>query len=617
MGFLKDIIKVDKPKFSTYNCSHSSIDTYEIGDLNVGYFTLMSPGEIVKYKSNIIGKFDALKSPAYAHMRIKEYAFFVPINQIDHNFSEFIMNTKKENQTFIENGEKTTINRLNAPNIALEWLSIYCSQLSRVGSTVPTNSDQFTRSGFSNYNDRRYVSKLANQLGIPFHCVIPCYYDGDGVSEADRAAPSAYFQFYRDAIGISLDEGAYSVIPAFQTGHYLTYWDSTFFNSIPIDINIFRAYQHIWNCYFRDSRLQEPVDLYPDFFERAMPYNAGIDSWFMGFGSTGEERSQAFRRFIWNVCRMRKKSYQKDVFNTASTDPTLGASAMSLGSNIVELRKNSAMQRFLEKKALGGSRYADWLLMYFGVDANDYDVDMPIYLGMSTSPIGISEIKQTSQTTVDSVLGDRAGEANTYANNKGYTFRAPDYGYFMTLICIEPEISYFQGINRKIIKKDWSDYPFPEFAGIGMQTVYPCEVYTPICGDEHFSLGTYDSQSFGYSPRYYEWKQEPNRVQGQFENYLSYWHQSPNFLESFNYQKYVNLNKSFPLIGMGADLNAVVKSDGSSSDTSGTGSLSSSKPYYNNIFTVTSDNSFDHAQMNIYHQLSIRRAMPTNDMPHL
>lgn len=615
-NFLQNVT-IKKPKFSTFNLSHNSIDTYNIGDLNVGYATLMMPGEIVNYRSRILGKFSPLQSPAYAHMKLKEYAFFVPIQQIDHNFSEFIMNTKKQSKTYVENGQSVSSNYQYASSLSLTFFNLYTAQNTHIETY--NEASNYDRSASCTYLDRHYVSRLANQLGVPRHLTIPCYYDG-GVSDGTGIQPvkSRNLLMYENQIGASIgskvtfNQNPYTS-PDLLTNNtwrvYYKYLDDDTRNYLMIDINLFRAYQHIYNSYFRDSRLQDVVDLYPDYFSST------------SFNSASNAISPLdFNRLMWNLCRMRRKSYSKDMFNTASTDPTLGASAMSVGNTILDFRKNNAFQKFLEKKALGGSRYADYLLMYFGVTANDYDVDLPVYLGMSDQSVGISELLQTSQTTSSSsdpsVLGDRAGEANVYNANKGYQFRAPDYGYFMTIVVLEPSIAYYEGINRKLIKRDWADYPIPEFSQIGMQAIDPYELYVPYKASGH-QQPQFGGTSFGYAPRYYEWKHEPDRVQGDFATTLHYWHQNPS--RSFSplsiSAELMYLNRYFPEVGFGdmSSINSLV-------DTTGTWRLYGNqqmRQFYNNIFSVQDNLLSDHAQMSLNHNITMRRCLPANDMPQL
>jgi hypothetical protein len=61
------------------------------------------------------------------------------------------------------------------------------------------------------------------------------------------------------------------------------------------------------------------------------------------------------------------------------------------------------------------------------------------------------------------------------------------------------------------------DYFYPEFAHIGEQEILNQELY--VSGDPDI-----DNSTFGYIPRYAEYKYLPSRVAGDFNGNLDFWH---------------------------------------------------------------------------------------------
>jgi len=80
---------------------------------------------------------------------------------------------------------------------------------------------------------------------------------------------------------------------------------------------------------------------------------------------------------------------------------------------------------------------------------------------------------------------------------------------------VMPKTAYQQGIAKKFLKiNDRTEYYFEQFAHIGEQAVENQEVYA-------FTADATDT--FGYIPRYSEYKFENNRTAGDFKTTLDYW----------------------------------------------------------------------------------------------
>lgn len=183
--------------------------------------------------------------------------------------------------------------------------------------------------------------------------------------------------------------------------------------------------------------------------------------------------------------------------------------------NINDLREASAIQRFLEFNAVGGSRYKEQVAMHFGGRVADYRLNRPEFICGMKTPILSSQVLQQSETNSSSALGTQGGNlmASGVVKPRRYSFE--EHGLVMGLMSITPRSTYSQGVSRFALKRDKFDFFFPYFENLGEQEIYNAEL---------FAQGTpADLESFGYAPRYYEYKHRENEVHGYFKDQLSYW----------------------------------------------------------------------------------------------
>lgn len=186
------------------------------------------------------------------------------------------------------------------------------------------------------------------------------------------------------------------------------------------------------------------------------------------------------------------------------------------GPTIEEMRRTNAIQRWLEKNARYGRRYIEQIAAHFGVRVPDYRLDRSEYLGSNKAPISISEVLQQSQTTSDSPLGDFAGHAVGAGVSSMRPYRCDEHGYIIGILSFIPRASYGEGVPRQFIKDSYLDFAFPEFDRIGEQPIK----YEELDG---YSAAT-ALDTFGYVPRYWEYKRAFNRFCGEFRDNLAYWH---------------------------------------------------------------------------------------------
>lgn len=185
-------------------------------------------------------------------------------------------------------------------------------------------------------------------------------------------------------------------------------------------------------------------------------------------------------------------------------------------TTINELRRAYALQRWLEKNARGGTRYAEHILMHFGVKSSDARLQRPEYITGSKSPVMISEVLATATEATEEIpQGNMSGHAiSVNAGNYGSYF-CEEHGYIVGIMSVTPKPAYRQGIARHWQKiADATQHYWSDFAHIGEQEVLKTELY---------AYKEHAEPTFGYIPRYAEYKYEASRVCADFRGSLAFW----------------------------------------------------------------------------------------------
>ena len=203
-----------------------------------------------------------------------------------------------------------------------------------------------------------------------------------------------------------------------------------------------------------------------------------------------------------------------------------------MGVSINDLRTSNALQRWFERNARSGSRYIEQILSHFGVRSSDARLQRPQFLGGGRVPVSVSEVLQTSSTDETSPQPNMAGHGISASVNHGFTRYFEEHGYIIGIMSVMPRTGYQQGVPRDFRKFDNMDFYFPEFAHLGEQEIKNEELY----------LNQYDadnSGTFGYTPRYAEYKYSLNEAHGDFRGNMAFWHLNRIFTEK------PNLNTTF------------------------------------------------------------------------
>lgn len=189
-------------------------------------------------------------------------------------------------------------------------------------------------------------------------------------------------------------------------------------------------------------------------------------------------------------------------------------------ATINEVRLAFALQTFYEASARYGGRYTELLRGHFGVISPDSRLQRPEYIGGKRRHINMQQVLQTSATNDVSPQGNTAAFSLTVDFDKSFRYSAVEHGFIIGVCCIRTKQTYQYGLERFWSRNDMTDYYFPEFANIGEQ---------PVLNKEIYAQGTdQDDQVFGYQEAWAEYRQFNSRVSGAYRsNYaqsLDSWH---------------------------------------------------------------------------------------------
>jgi hypothetical protein len=382
----------------------------------------------------------------------------------------------------------------------------------------------------------------------------------------------------------------------------------------------FRAYQQVYNDYYRDQNFEDEVDYSSvanyaklryrkyekDYFTSALPWpqrnatpvGVPIDVNYLTQSRLIESASDNMTNSESYVHRGTISGSGGNVYaGSSSQNPArIENLETTLDFQINELRKASALQRWFEKQALGGHRYIETIYSHFGVKSSDRRLQRAEYLGGGKTPVLVSEVLNTSATSTPGgdyqPQGTMTGHGISSGQSTAFQTQCEEHGYIMGIMSIMPKPAYSQGVPRHFLRQEKFDYFWPELANLGEQEVKDVEIYvddtsitkTDATETVPSNQNAITLPTFGYQQRYAEYKYGQNTIHGDFRDTLDYWHMSRQFSSQ------PKLNELFHEV--------------SPEDDSIT-----------NVFAVTAK--VDTCWVQLYHDVKARRPMPYFANPSL
>lgn len=190
------------------------------------------------------------------------------------------------------------------------------------------------------------------------------------------------------------------------------------------------------------------------------------------------------------------------------------------GVTINDLRFAARLQQWMERNAITGIDYRQFILAHFGVAPADERLQKPLFLGSSINPLWISEVVQTSESGT-TAQGNLSGHGLTAGSNFVCRYSAKEFGWIIGVMVIKPTASYQQGVPRYLLYQNRYEYPFPEFMHLGEREIYKEELYAQ---DVNVDPDTHEPLIFGYTGMYNELRYNSDYVSGGLRDTFNYWH---------------------------------------------------------------------------------------------
>lgn len=340
-------------------------------------------------------------------------------------------------------------------------------------------------------------------------------------------------------------------------------------NSLP-----FRAYAKVWNEWFRDENLQQPVTQsmddtttagvntgtnlsdaeagglplkvckYKDYFTSCLPSpqkaaepvtipltgNAPIKG-YKDEGRTNPVTGETNTFYSIGPAEAGEKVQVGQIgadkqglamyWGKNGSLTYLGAELGNItGATINELRQAIAVQHIFERDARTGTRYKEILKGAWGVTSPDARLDRSEYIGGHRMPINVNQVIQTSSTDSTSPQGNTGAYSMTTLSRNMCTYSATEHGYVLGLAAIRVDHSYQQGLSRLWTRNTRFSYYDPMLANLGEQAVLNQEIYAQ--GKPQ------DEEVFGYQEAWADYRYRTNMVTSEmrstYAQTLDAWH---------------------------------------------------------------------------------------------
>lgn len=325
-----------------------------------------------------------------------------------------------------------------------------------------------------------------------------------------------------------------------------------------------RAYNLIYNEWFRDQNLQDSVTVDKDdgpdddtdyeilrrgkrhdYFTSALPWPQKGEAVVLPMGESAPIAVDQNPGGNIGIFSVSQDAYHEMDSDQAKVDVSAGVvtAATSMYADLTDattvtinqLRQSFQIQKLLERDARGGTRYTEIVKSHFGVTSPDSRLQRPEYLGGGSTPININPVVATATSVFPvtpyqtmSRVGETGAYSTTAIKSNGFTKSFTEHCVIIGMVSVRADLTYQQGLNKMFSRSTRYDMYWPSLAHIGEQSILNKEIYAQGAGNP-----SEDEEVFGYQERYAEYRYKPSIISGEFRSSVSgsldAWHLSQEF----------------------------------------------------------------------------------------
>ena len=534
----------NKTSRNSFDLSHRNLFTAKVGELLPCFVQEVNPGDSIKLDSSYFTRTAPLQTAAFTRLRENVQYFFVPYQCLWKYFEGQVKNMTKN-----ANG----------------------GDISQIATSPFANAKVSTEMPFISYTAlHAYLNKLLNyvdssanptELSNPFLYNNGCWRHAESAKLLQLLGYGNFVQQFKNFSGSK----PYSLLhvenaPALSVFRLLAY------QKICNDFYTYRQWQpynaSLCNIDYITPDSSSSMDLSSKFSSISVSdlgksnmldmrfSNLPLD-YFNGvlptpqFGSESvvslsqnEDVYTGSDKYQWQT--LDGSAFPSGSVSSSNSDRSLTANGKSIGHahilpsgsitsslSIAALRQATALQKYKEIQLANDPDFESQIEAHFGIKPK-HDMHKSRFIGGSSSMIDINPVVNQNLGAGQNVNNQAVTKAApTGQGGASFKFTADTFGVVIGIYRCTPVLDYSHvGIDRTLLKTDASDFVIPELDSIGMQQTFQCELFAPTSQITASASDKrkYDmSRTFGYAPRYSEYKVSFDRYNGAFCDTLKSW----------------------------------------------------------------------------------------------
>lgn len=519
---------VPVPRFprSTFNLSRPVLFTPRMHKEYPTEIIEIIPGDGVKVHTEAFAKSQPMVAPSFAKMDVAQESFFVPCWQLSEHFDDFI--TGGERGTYTD----------KMPYLPVDFI--------------------YKSLKYSLIDVQFGVDTTALDAGLQYNEALTKFQDILESLDIMRSVPVVVPSFT-----LMPSAGWTAAVHTANNTAFTTL--NAALNNSPLRINLlpFAAVLKIWCEFYRDENLCEDLyDMYWKGSETNIDLSKAVGSQYSLFNAyRGSHSASELLDYFHALFGLRSRAWKKDYFTSALPFVQKGPDVMlpvdglvkwsassgnaqnvtytqagsnpgvlfaggqpltgridnaSVGSSIQDVRTAFKLEEMYEADGRFGSRYPENMLGQFGVHTPDSRLPRCQFLGSTKQPVQIQQVIQNSATQQNvTPQGNLAGLSSSYGSGRLCKTYQSQHGFLVCLTAIRVHSLYQQGIHPMFSRYDRTEYAWPRFAHLGEQPIYTKQLFV--------DANVTEDDTFGYTPRYADYKSDTGSIHGRLKSNLNYW----------------------------------------------------------------------------------------------